>query len=92
VTRETYVERYNDSGITGNPWFWMYMFDNNRSQPQQQPTQVIVKTADGEKVTVPESQLVVQKKDDNGNGFLGFLLGGAIGGAAGYFLARRAFV
>lgn len=83
VTREHYVERYNDGGIAGNPWFWMYMFDNNRSQPaqtQSQPTQVLVKSSEGKDVAVPEQQLVVKKYSYNPiREFLVFALGGGIG-------------
>lgn len=83
VTRETYVERYNDSGIMGNPWFWMYMFDNNRqSAPVQQqvPTQVAVKDSEGKTVTVPESQMIVRKYSHNPlREFAVFSLGGGLG-------------
>ena len=79
VTRETYVERYNDSGIMGNPWFWMFMFDNNRqSAPVQQ--QVAVKDSDGKTVTVPESQMIVRKCSHNPlREFAVFSLGGGLG-------------
>ncbi len=83
VTRETYVERYNDSGIMGNPWFWMYMFDNNRqSAPVQQqvPTQVIVKDSEGESVKIPENQMIVRKYSHNPlREFAVFSLGGGLG-------------
>lgn len=77
VTRETYIERYNDSGIMSNPWFWMYMFDNNR---QQVPTQVMVKDSKGENVTIPESQMIVRKYSyDPLREFAVFSLGSGIG-------------
>lgn len=81
VTRERYIERYNDSGITGNPWFWMYMFDNNRPQQQiQTPTQVIVKDSDNKTVTVPENQMIVRKYSHSPvREFFVFALGGGIG-------------
>lgn len=79
ITRERYVERYNDSGITGNPWFWMYMFDNNRQQVQQ-PAQVIVRNSDNKAVTVPETQMIVRKYSWSPiREFFVFALGGGIG-------------
>ncbi len=79
ITRERYVERYNDSGITGNPWFWMYMFDNNRQQVQQ-PAQVIVRDSDNKTVTVPETQMIVRKYSWSPiREFFVFALGGGIG-------------
>jgi hypothetical protein len=90
VSRETYVERYHDSGITGNPFFWMWALDSNRggSQPQQ-PTQVLVKNTDGEQVKVPASQLVVEKNTWNPiREFFVFLLGGGIA-TGGIFLLGR---
>jgi hypothetical protein len=66
VTRETYVTHYNDSGIMGNPWFWMYMVDNNRnSTPQPAPTQVVVKDSSGESVKIPENQMIVKRYSYN---------------------------
>jgi hypothetical protein len=79
ITRERYVERYNDSGIAGNPWFWMYMFDNNRQQVQQ-PAQVIVRDSDNKTVTVPETQMIVRKYSWSPiREFFVFALGGGIG-------------
>lgn len=81
VTRERYIERYNDSGIGGNPWFWMYMLDNNRPQQQvQQPAQIIVKDSDNKNVTVPENQMVIRKYSYSPvREFFVFALGGGIG-------------
>lgn len=60
-----------------NPWFWMYMFDNNR---QQVPTQVMVKDSKGENVTIPESQMIVRKYSyDPLREFAVFSLGSGIG-------------
>jgi len=79
ITRERYVERYNDSGIAGNPWFWMYMFDNNRQQVQQ-PAQVIVRDSENKTVTVPENQMIVRKYSWSPiREFFVFALGGGIG-------------
>ena len=89
VTRETYIERYHDGGITGNPFFWMWALDNNRGGSQAQqgpPPQVVVQNTDGEQVKVPASQLVVQRKAwDPLREFFVFSLGGGIG----VLLARR---
>lgn len=81
VTRDTYVTHYNDSGITGNPWFWMYMFDNNRdSNRQLTPTQVVVKDSSGESVKIPENQMIVKRYSYNPfREFLVFSLGGGLG-------------
>lgn len=81
VTRERYIERYTDSGIGGNPWFWMYMLDNNRPQQQiQQPAQIIVKDSDNKTVTVPENQMVIRKYSYSPvREFFVFALGGGIG-------------
>lgn len=84
ITRERYIEHYNDGGIATNPWFWMYMFNNN--QPRQSaPTQVIVQSTDGKEVKVPESQLIVKKTDSYNpiREFFVFVLGGGIGVLAG---------
>lgn len=67
VTRETYVERYHDSGVMGNPFFWMWMSENNNSRQYapQQPTQVMVKSVDGETVKVSPDQMIVRKYSYN---------------------------
>jgi hypothetical protein len=91
ITRETYIERYHDGGIGGNPWFWMYMLNNNNNrQPVAQSTPIIVKDIDGEAVKVPQSQLVVQKDSHNPlREFAVFSLGGGIGVIAGSRLVSR---
>jgi hypothetical protein len=89
ITRETYIERYNDGGIMGNPWFWMYMFNNN-NQPAPQSAPIIVKDVGGEPVKVPQSQLIVQKDSHNPlREFAVFSLGGGIGVFAGSRLKSR---
>jgi hypothetical protein len=91
VSRETYVERYHDGGIASNPFFWMWALDNNRGNAQQQQPapQVIVANTDGEKVTVPASQLVVQRNTWSPvREFFVFSLGGGIG----ILLGRRLFL
>jgi hypothetical protein len=95
VTRERYIERYNDSGFMGNPWFWYVMMNNDRGNStnnyygtQAQPTQVLVKDAEGQSVSVPENQLIVRKYSYSPiREFLVFSLGGGIG-----VLAARKFI
>lgn len=89
ITRETYIERYNDGGIMGNPWFWMYMFNNN-NRPAPQSAPIIVKDVEGESVKVPQSQLIVQKDSHNPlREFAVFSLGGGIGVFVGSRLKSR---
>lgn len=85
ITRETYVNNYHDGGIAGNPFFWLWALDNNRgggsgAPQQQQVPQVAVVDTNGEKVTVPASQLVVQRNAWSPvREFFVFTLGGGIG-------------
>lgn len=80
VTRETYVERYHDSGPFSSPWFWIWAMDRDRPA-QQQPAQVIVRNADGEFTKVAPEQLVVRRTYSWSpvREFFVFALGGGIG-------------
>lgn len=92
ITRERYIERYNDSGIAGNPWFWMYMFNNNNrpAYAAPAPTQVIVKNDDGEEVKVPASQMIVKKYSyDPLREFMVFSLGSGLTVLAARQLIKR---
>ena len=91
ITKETYVNHYNtDTGIMGNPWFWMYMFNNNRNSAQvRQPAQIVVKDGSGEIVKVPESQMIVKKYSyDPIREFLVFSLGDGLGVLVGKRFAQ----
>jgi hypothetical protein len=76
----------------GNPWFWMYMFNNNNRPTTVAPAApIIVRNTDGEDVKVPQSELVVQKDSHNPlREFAVFSLGGGLGVlAANRLLSRR---
>ena len=83
VTRETYIERHSDSGIIGNPFFWMWAMNNNRggggNVQQSQPSYVQVEGKDGKDVVVPSDQLIVRNSYNPVREFFVFALGGGIG-------------
>lgn len=84
IVRETYVER--DSGIFGNPFFWLWMSDNNRSsQPPvvvQSPAPAVSQTtlegANGEQVKTITQTVVKQDEHRFLREFATFSLGSGL--------------
>lgn len=79
VTREHYINHYNNSGPLNNPFFWLYMMDN---KPQQR--EIVVNNTSGDPVKIPENQMIVKKYSYSPvREFFVFLLGSGVGVAVG---------
>jgi hypothetical protein len=84
IVRERIIERESGGGFLGNPFFWLYMSQqNNNSQPRQ----VIVQTPSQPQNTTV--QPIIQKNDYNpGREFATFALGSGLTVLAMRSLAR----
>lgn len=75
VVRETYVER--DSGIFGNPFFWMWMSESNRNNSQPTVVQAPVQVETGNDGTRTITKTVVDSHNP-GREFATFALGSGL--------------
>lgn len=75
IVRETYVER--DSGIFGNPFFWMWMSESNRNNSQPTAVQAPVQVETGNDGTRTITKTVVDSHNP-GREFATFALGSGL--------------